>query len=216
MERYVQPFVSCCLGSCLVGWLVGCCQSSDFQRTKPQPQHRPQRLLADVTKPLLCSNFWDPSNRFPSKKTLLFVVQVLSVTTQRPSVKTRSPSAQAQFPLQFRSGLHKSRPTEFRTLAPIIFSIINAVSPIHRKLSFHIHWAEVARWQWGSQVTAQLWVCRMELASCDHSVAQNLEVVGRLSGNSWNPGEGFRDIDQHCVSYTGMAKRSIGRASTRH
>jgi hypothetical protein len=44
----------------------------------------------------------------PSKKTLLFVVQVLSVTSQRPTVKTRSPSAQAQFPLQFISGVHKT------------------------------------------------------------------------------------------------------------
>lgn len=111
-----------------IGLLVGCCQSSDFQQTKPQPHPRPPRFLAYVTKPLLCSNLWDPFNRFPSKKTLLFVVQVHSVITQRHSVKARSPSPQTQFPLQFRSGQHKSQPTEFRTLAPTIYSIINAIS----------------------------------------------------------------------------------------
>jgi hypothetical protein len=149
-----------------VGWWVGCCQSSDFQPTKPQPHPRPQRLLAYLTKPLLCSNFWDPSNRFPSKKTLISVVPVVSVTTQRSSVKARSPVAQGQFPLQFRSGLHKSRPSEFRTLLPTIFSIINAISPFHRKLSLHIHvhWAEGDRWQWGSQATVELWVLSVELS----------------------------------------------------
>jgi hypothetical protein len=47
--------------------------------------------------------------------------------------------------------------------------------------------------------------------SCDSSDAQNLEVVGRLTGSSWKPGEGFRVIDEQCVSYTGLAKRFIGR-----
>ena len=47
-------------------------------------------------------------------------------------------------------------------------------------LSLHTHRTEVVRKQWGSEVTAELWVRNTQLGSCHSSDIQNSEAVSRF------------------------------------
>ena len=88
--------------------------------------------------------------------------------------------------LSYSAGVHRFQTPEFLLVTPNIFSIIIAVFFLCTKMCIDMHRAKNVK-QLGLQVTAELRVVRMELASCHHTGVKNLEVAPVFWGNLCMP-----------------------------